>query len=301
MRPITPLRYPGGKACLAQVLKALLQENGLTRPVIAEPYAGGAGASLELLFGEYVHSILLNDLDYRIYSVWWAVLNRTEEFIRGIKSIPLSIREWKRQREIYRNPRKFKRFDVGFATFYLNRTNRSGILLNGGPIGGIKQTGEWGLDARFTRSTLVDRVERIGVYRERIILSNEDAAVFLRRLGTDSFSEPLFLYLDPPYYEKGADLYLSTYAHDDHVAVARVLQSRKLQYWAVTYDDVPAIREIYAKQRMIPFRLRYTAHRARHGNELLILPKSLAVPPELKAARKPSAPGMANGKFSLRR
>jgi DNA adenine methylase len=288
MRTITPLRYPGGKACLASTIATLLRANGLTRPVMAEPYAGGAGASLELLFSEHVESIFINDLDYRIFSFWWAALNRTDQFLDRVKSVPLSIREWQRQRDVYRNPHKHKRLDVGFATFYLNRTNRSGILVNGGPIGGIKQTGEWGLDARFTRSTLVDRIERIAAYRERIMVSNSDALVFMRRLESDFANKPLFLYLDPPYYEKGAGLYLSTYEHDDHVAVGKALQSRKRPHWAATYDDVPSIRSIYATCRLLPFSLRYTAHLRRRGKELLIFPKKLVVPPGLLHRGRPN-------------
>ncbi len=248
---------------------------------MAEPYAGGAGASLELLFSEHVKSVLINDLDYRIFSFWWSVLNRTEEFVNRINTVPLTIREWKRQRNVYRNPRKYKRFDVGFATFYLNRTNRSGILVNGGPIGGIRQTGKWGIDARFTRPTLVDRIERIAAYQERIAISNFDALKFLRRLEVDFSDHALFIYLDPPYYDKGAELYLSTYTHKDHVEVAKALQACAHRHWAVTYDDVPAIRKIYGGCRLRPFRLRYTAHRRRVGSELLILPNRLIVPRKL--------------------
>ena len=284
MRPITPLRYPGGKACLAPALALLLEANGLQRPVIAEPYAGGAGASLELLFGEYVRSIFINDLDYRIFSFWWAVLKRTDQFVHQIEQVPLSVREWKRQRDVYRAPHSHKRFNVGFATFYLNRTNRSGILFNGGPIGGVKQTGKWGLDARFTRSTLVNRIQRIGVYRERISISNLDALVFIQKLEANFVRDELFLYLDPPYYEKGAGLYLSTYEHADHVAIGRALQSHKRQRWALTYDDVPAIRNIYSRCQLLPFRLRYTANRARQGRELLILPKKMVRPVGLTPA-----------------
>lgn len=284
MRTITPLRYPGGKACLAPALTALLDANGLERPVMAEPYAGAAGASLELLFAERVESILVNDLDYRIFSFWWAALNHTSEFVARIDSAELSIREWKRQREVYRNARKHRRFDVGFATFFLNRTNRSGILVNGGPIGGIRQAGEWGIDARFTRPTLVDRVQRVAAYRERIRISNLDGLAFLNRLQQEYTSKPLFVYLDPPYYEKGAELYLSTYKHKDHVAVESALRACKKLHWAVTYDDVPAIRAIYAKCRILPFRLRYSAQRRRRGAELFIVPKRLLVPSRLLCA-----------------
>lgn len=278
MKVITPLRYPGGKACLASAISAIMDANGLTRPIMAEPYAGAAGASLELLFSERVKSILINDLDYRIFSFWWAALNETDLFLERIGKVPLSIREWKRQRIIYRNPRKYKRFDVGFATFYLNRTNRSGILINGGPIGGFKQLGKWGLDARFARPTLSDRIDRIAAYRDRIEISNLDALAFVQKVVMKYGDQELFLYLDPPYYEKGRKLYLSYYEHADHVAVGKALQSCGHSNWVVTYDDVPAIRRIYKRCRVLPFRLRYTAQNRRHGAELFISSKRLMIP-----------------------
>jgi DNA adenine methylase len=275
---ISPLRYPGGKACLAPTLAAVLETNGMVRPSIAEPYAGGAGASLGLLLGEYAGSILINDLDYRVFALWWALLNHTEEFAERISSVPLSIAEWKRKREIYREPRRHRRFEVGFATFYLNRTNRSGILVNGGPIGGINQSGKWRLNARFNRSTLVNRVLRIAAYRERIRISNLDASVFIRRLRSDHAFRNTFVYLDPPYYEKGSDLYFSSYTHSDHLSVSKAIRSLPGHHWAVTYDDVPEIRKMYRGYRLTPFCLRYTANSSRKGRELLITSRELRIP-----------------------
>lgn len=282
MIPKTPLRYPGGKACLAPALTALIEANGIHRPIIAEPYGGAAGASLELLFGEYSNSLLINDLDYRIFSFWWAVLNKNTEFAERIRSVPLTIPEWRRQRDIYRNYRRHRRFDVGFATFYLNRTNRSGILINGGPIGGLQQKGKWGLDARFYRSTLVDRVQRLGAYKERILFYNQEAVTFVEALSRRSEQHPLFVYLDPPYYEKGADLYLSRYTHEDHVRLSDTLRNVCHPHWALTYDDVPEVRKLYRHCQLIPFSLRYTAHHSRKGKELLILPRGLDVPGKLR-------------------
>jgi DNA adenine methylase len=226
-------------------------------------------------------SVLINDLDYRIFAFWWAALNHTHRFVEQIKNVRLSIREWKRQREIYRHPRKHKRFDVGFASFYLNRTNRSGILINGGPIGGIKQDGAWKLNARFYRATLADRIERIAAYRERIMISNLDALAFIRKIIKSYADEELFIYLDPPYYEKGSELYLSHYDHNDHVAVGTALRECGDHRWVVTYDDVPAIRSIYRGCHVLPFALRYTAQRRRSGAELFIAPRGLVVPRKL--------------------
>jgi DNA adenine methylase len=284
MKTITPLRYPGGKARLAPALAAVMEANGIVEPTMAEPYAGAAGASLELLFGERVRSICINDLDYRIFSFWWSCLNRTADFLDRIETAKLSMREWRRQRDIYRSARRHKRVDVGFATFYLNRTNRSGILVNGGPIGGVKQTGKWGLDARFTRPTLIDRVARIAAYKERISISNLDAVAFVKSLIKQYADKTLFIYLDPPYYEKGADLYLSTYGHEDHVAVGKALLATKHSHWVMTYDDVPAIRKIYAKCQLWGFHLRYTAQHRREGDEVFIAPKGLLVPRDVLKA-----------------
>lgn len=278
MKPIAPLRYPGGKARLAPALSAIMDANGLIEPVMAEPYAGAAGASLELLFRERVRSIAINDLDYRIFSFWWGAMNHTEAFLDRIDNARLSIREWRRQRTIYRNARRHKRIDVGFATFYLNRTNRSGILVNGGPIGGIEQTGKWGIDARFTRSTLIDRIARIATYKERIAISNVDALAFVEQIVESHSSVPLFLYLDPPYYAKGAELYLSNYEHDDHVAVGNAIMRSTHPHWVMTYDDVPAIRRIYKSCQLRRFTLRYTAQRRRNALEVFIAPKSISLP-----------------------
>jgi DNA adenine methylase len=281
MKVVTPLRYPGGKARLASTIAKVMEANGLIEPIMAEPYAGGAGASLDLLFSERVRSIAINDLDYRIYAFWWSVLNRTDEFLQMIDEAQLRITEWRRYREVYRNPRKHKRLDVGFATFYLNRTNRSGILVNGGPIGGVNQTGKWGIDARFTKQTLMSRISRIGAYRERISLSNLDAIEFFQLLLAKQSQEDLFFYLDPPYYVKGGDLYLSTYTHEDHVGVARAVMNSSHPYWVVTYDDVSEIRTIYKDCQLRRFALQYTAQRRRVGDELLIAPRSLRLPRNL--------------------
>jgi DNA adenine methylase len=102
--------------------------------------------------------------------------------------------------------------ELGFATFYLNRTNRSGIL-NANPIGGLKQTGRWKIDARFRRADLVTRIRLIGRYRNRIEVEgrhgNDVSQDFLRRPRT-------FLYIDPPYLTKGAKLYLDALTWAGH-------------------------------------------------------------------------------------
>ena len=200
----SPLRYPGGKSSLSCFLATLIKNNKIENCTYVEPYAGGAGAALTLLFLEKVDSIIINDLDKAIYSFWKAILNHTDKFVEKIQNVEISIEEWRRQKEIYRNKRSTQ-LDLGFAAFYLNRTNRSGII-EGGPIGGVNQTGKWLIDARFNKADLIERIKNIASYKSRIKVSNKDGIELLKLLHTN---KNYFIYLDPPYYVKGSCLYLN--------------------------------------------------------------------------------------------
>lgn len=275
----SPLRYPGGKQVLSHVLAHLVQLNGCAGGTYAEPYAGGGGAALGLLFGEHVHRLMLNDADYRIFSMWHSLLNHTDEFLERLHKVRVSIPEWRRQRVIYREGRRQSRVALGFATFYLNRCNRSGIIANGGPIGGIDQRGAWKIDARFTKPELQRRIERISLYKERIDLFNMDAVNFLsQRIATMGPAlSSTFVYLDPPYYSKGQDLYLNYYERDDHSHLAQFLRGSSFA-WALSYDNVPEIRKLYQGLRQIKFSLDYSALKRRRASEVAIFSPSLNVP-----------------------
>jgi len=259
------------------LLRCLL--NGRSGHTYAEPYAGGAGAALALLYAGHVDRIVLNDADRCVFLFWKSVLEHNAAFLRLIEKVPLTIKEWKRQRAIYQSPARHSTLAVGFATFYLNRCNRSGIIASGGPIGGVDQRGEWKIDARFNREELARRVEKIEIYRHRIAIHNLDAVTFLRRrvLGT-SLATNSFVYLDPPYYAKGKALYLNCYTARGHQRLASFVKDTCTFRWAMTYDNVPEIRRLYTGLRQINFDLGYSAHECRVGKELLIVRDDLTIP-----------------------
>jgi DNA adenine methylase len=269
----TPLRYPGGKAKLGSFLSDLLKKNHLEDATYAEPYAGGAGAALYLLFRGYAKRVHLNDIDPAVASFWRSVLTKNAEFVRKIETVPLSVKEWDRQRQIYMS--KHRGFDLGFAFFYLNRTNRSGIM-NGGIIGGRAQDGEWLIDARFNRVDLAERVSAIGGMRRHISVSETDALEFLSS-AEETFPKRSIVYLDPPYYGKGRDLYTNFYTSDDHAAIARRMTTFKLP-WVMTYDDCHPVRQLYSGFRIRESSLSYSAREVRRGRELVIFGKNIRVP-----------------------
>lgn len=256
------------------LLREIRSLNGFGDRPIAEPFAGGAGASLSLLYGEDASSVYINDVDPAIYGFWWTLINRSGPFLERLSKVPLSIREWRRQRDAYRQKRS-SHLRKGFAAFYLNRCNRSGIIVNGGPIGGIDQKGTWKLDARFNRKNLGERCEKVVEYRDRIHVSCQDGIEFIESVDSNS----TFFFIDPPYFNKGPLLYLNALDNEYHKSLAARLKSLSGASWVLTYDDCPEIRKMYRGWATIrPFSLRYAAAERRPGREVLICPKSMQLP-----------------------
>jgi DNA adenine methylase len=283
--PCSPLRYPGGKQVLSRVLSTLIKANRREGGIYAEPYAGGCGAGLHLLFSERISTLMINDADRSIHAFWNAILTKTDSFLEMLRDTPLSVDEWQKQRDIYRSGRRQSLLRLGFSTFYLNRCNRSGIIANGGIIGGRSQDGKWKLDARFNKRGLRERIERIAIYRERIQASNLDALEFLSvRLSTHDVAKRAFVYLDPPYFVKGSQLYLDYYDSEDHVALSQYLGSRPPFLWTLSYDNVSPIHNLYRQHRRYSFSLSYSASERRVGKELMVVHHKLNIPPDWKTS-----------------
>ena len=272
----TPLRYPGGKGKLAYFLKALIDDNNLHDGHYVEPFAGGAGVALELMFQEYVRHIHINDLDKAIYSFWLSVINHTDDLCALIHDTPVTIDEWQRQKEILADSDNQTALNLGFATFFLNRTNRSGIL-KAGVIGGKAQSGQWKLDVRYNKKELINRIEKIAVNRDRIHVYNLDTADLLRT-KLDDLPNNTLIYLDPPYYIKGQGLYRNFYNHDDHVQIREILDTIVGKPWVVSYDNTPEIEDIYSKYRQQVFDLQYTAQTKRVASEIMIYSNQVIIP-----------------------
>jgi DNA adenine methylase len=268
----SPLRYPGGKTLLFPFFDRVLKDSGLKNVTYVEPFAGGAGAALALLFLEKVERIVINDLDKAIYSFWKSAIFDSEKFIKKVSSVPLTIKEWRKQKRIYTDP-KSKRFELGFATFYLNRTNVSGIL-NGGPIGGIDQKGKWKMDARFNRTALAERIRQLSLYKNRISVFNQDGVSLI---GKYLKKKNAFIYLDPPYFEKGSTLYLNHYQKGDHTDLANRLNANPDAFWLLTYDNKKEIKSLYPKRRIQNFSLQYNAYASRKGREVMIMSDKVTV------------------------
>jgi DNA adenine methylase len=272
----SPLRYPGGKGKLARFIADVISENALSDGLYVEPYAGGAAIAWEMLLTGMVRRVAVNDLSRPIYSFWSCVLDRTDELSRLIRDTGVTVEERARQKSIFAREKTADPLELGFATFFLNRTNRSGIL-NGGMIGGKAQTGKWLLDARYNKDELISRIERIARVRKHITLTSLDAVEFLK-LQAPTWGAKTLVYLDPPYFEKGRDLYYDFYQERDHGGVAKAVKDLKAIPWIVSYDDASAIHGLYTPSSWLQYTIGYSARARVRGREAMFVSQGLKVP-----------------------
>lgn len=281
----TPLRYPGGKTSLGKMVTQIIEDADLDPVHYIDPFAGGGGLSLSLLFNDCVQEIHLNDLDRSIFCFWWAILNDTEKFINKIEKTKITIVEWHLQRYIQINKKRICGFDLGFSTFFLNRTNRSGIVSKASVIGGHDQTGNYKLDCRFNKKALIEKIRRIAAYKDRIHLYNLDALDFIKNCQTKIPKENSFYFIDPPYFDKGSGLYAHHYDPNDHANLAQSLLNLRTS-WILTYDNVPQIQNLYKEKRQYTFDLNYSVSTKRVATELLIVNDNVFISDTIKLNQK---------------
>jgi DNA adenine methylase len=269
---ISPLRYPGGKGGLAPFLGRLLEAQPAKCEVYVEPFAGGAGAALRLLLDEFVDEVVLNDLDAGVAAFWRCVFQQTEDLAGLIEAATITVDEWHKQQEVYESRlTSHDELTLAFATFFLNRTNRSGIL-GARPIGGLGQTVDWKIDARFNKPALARRIRTLGNYRNRVTVSEEDGVQFVGRF----LDRRSFVYADPPYLVRGSDLYLDTLTWPDHQRLAALLCG-SMARWMVTYDHDPRVHSLYPRHRRVSFSIAHTAATPHVGREMAVFADTVRV------------------------
>jgi DNA adenine methylase len=251
-------------------MSKLFYENNLLGVSYAEPYAGGAGLALRLLFEEYVNKIYINDFDRSIYAIWHSIINDSEEFCNWIADVDISVDNWHIYKDIQKKSDEYDLFELAKSTFFLNRTNVSGVI-KGGIIGGVEQRGKYKIDVRFNKDDLINKICKIASFRNRIFVSNLDGIAFIKKM--DKKREDIFIYLDPPYYKKASDLYMNFYLEKDHENLSRHVRNINKR-WMISYDNQDFILNLYAQERKVLYNLSQCASN-RVGNEILIFSEGI--------------------------
>ena len=272
----SPLRYPGGKNKLSAFVAKICVDNSVNGHYV-EPYCGGSAVALFLLIEGFVKKISINDKDRSIYSFWHSVLNETDKLCELINNAELSVNEWRKQKEIQKNKKNEDLLTLGFSTFYLNRTNRSGII-NAGVIGGVNQDGNYLMDCRFNKENLIGRIKIIAKNKKKIKLYNLDALKLISKIQRNKLKENTVFYFDPPYYLKASSLYMNHYESENHKKVSEKIKSIDGYKWIVSYDNVPEIQNLYSECFKKEFSFKHTAYEIREGKEILFLSSNIKQP-----------------------
>jgi DNA adenine methylase len=271
----SPLRYPGGKAKLFPYFAELIRTNKLFGAEYCEPYAGGAGLAIKLLTNGFVDRIWINDIDQSVYAFWMAAIFDTDRFCKMILRTPIDIDQWHRQQDIWERCDVDNKLKLGFSAYFLNRTNRSGIIEGAGPIGGYSQKGNWKIDVRLVKEKQIENLMALSRYANQIKITNLDAFDYLQQTVGANNS---LVYLDPPYFVKGHKLYKNFYQPADHLKIANELKRKRKSKWVVSYDDVPEIRDAYSSFSPITYLLNYSAGEKSFGSEVIFLSDALRAP-----------------------
>lgn len=267
---ISPLRYPGGKGKIAPMVYELIKNFSPRITNYYEPFCGGSGIALYLLTNNLVEYIAINDLDRAIYSFWRAVFFDTNNLISMINNTPITVNEWKKQRKIFKYSTKYS-VNYAFATLFLNRTNRSGII-SAGPIGGYNQKGIWKINARYNKTEIINRIITISKYKKRVKVNNMDIRRYIR---INNFNKNSFIFFDPPYVNNAKRLYKNSLTLKDHIEISDIIKNINKANWIITYDDTEIIRSLYSNYYTTKFSIQYSAATKKKEKELLIFKDSI--------------------------
>ena len=272
-----PLRYPGAKSKLVPYIQKLIEVEGLKGCTFYEPYAGSAAVSFTLLENKTISKAVINELDPLVYCFWVSVMNQPNALIQLIQNTDITLENWNAFAE-YRNPQYITNrttLEIGFAGLFLNRTSFSGIL-KAGPLGGHAQSSDYTIDCRFNKERIIKSIQALSKFADCVEIYNVDAIEFLKTQTRYKRNKKTFVYIDPPYYEKGPSLYRYYYEDAMHRDLARFIKTKSYP-WLISYDDSPEIKKLYRNNRQQHIYLDYSINTHAKGKELLL--SNLEIPP----------------------
>jgi DNA adenine methylase len=230
---MSPLRYPGSKQkAIKHIMPFWKMVMGNTKEY-REPFLGGGSIFFNLDVQN--KKIYLNDKDENIAILFKVMRDKPEKLCEKIRETFPTIEKWKEIK--YSDPED--EIEIAFRTLFLNRTNYSGIL-SASPIGGFRQTSDYPIHCRWNPIDLQKRVKICSEILKNAEITSED---FFYSIIKPSTGE-VFMFIDPPYYEKGHMLYNERMEPEDHERLRDLLADTKHKF-LLTYDDCNEIRDLY--------------------------------------------------------
>ncbi len=253
-------RYPGGKSRLKKKIVSIIESYYCNNSCYVscryvEPFMGGGSVGRQLF--DLVQSVAINDYDIGIAAFWHSLINSPKKlcsFVRDFEPTVEAFYEFKNifldenLRDIVLNKQRYSLSYLGFMKIALHQISFSGLgVKSGGPLGGANQKSKYKIDCRWNSKNIENNIWKYSHKLSRIDIFNntclfDDFYVFVENVL--KHSDQNFIYLDPPYYRKGPELYQFYFEVEHHKKMADMLRGINCP-WLLSYDGVEEIREMY--------------------------------------------------------
>lgn len=264
----SPLRYPGSKRRLAKYIDEMIRANNLQPDLFVEVFAGGASLSLQLLDNKTVQQVGLIEKDPLVAAFWKVVFSKSgaEWLISEIEEIEITLERWQELKNTVPEGQR----ERALACLYLNRTSFSGILApSSGPLGGYEQQSDYPIDCRFTKATLIKRIQQANALRNKVAFVwqvdwTEGLRRITRKQEKGKLPQNAFFYFDPPFFNKAEKLYNYYFTNGDHAKLRDAIVTFE-QHWVLSYDYCDQVEELYTDNPATHIELLYSA--AQNGGQ----------------------------------
>jgi DNA adenine methylase len=246
-------RYPGGKSKvrreIVDVISKTLGNNGITE--YCEPFAGGLAIGLEFLKqNPHIESIGINDKDVGVAALWTSVIRLPGVLKRYVRDFIPSVEAFDQYKHELLATDVIPATDaeialLGFKKLAIHQISYSGLgTKSGGPLGGRDQKSNYKIDCRWSPDYICKQIDKLNIFLGEFEVRNGGCTSLDFEQVLAYQEKPAILYLDPPYYDKGGELYQCSFSTKDHQRLANILKKSSHQ-WVLSYDDCPEIRSIY--------------------------------------------------------
>jgi DNA adenine methylase len=208
-----------------------------------EPFVGGGSVALAFAAQTTPTRLVLSDADPGIYALWWCLAHDPDALVNAVRRRHVvGVEDYVAARcadgDLTLGP-----VECALAKLVLHQTTYSGLgYVSGGPIGGARQDlAKYKVDCRWRPDALAKKLASAAAAlgRHEVEVLNTDAVDVVAVCEAGDV-----VYLDPPYVGVGEQLYRYGFG-DGHGRLAGVLRGCHAS-WLLSYDDHPAVRELYA-------------------------------------------------------
>jgi len=273
-------RYPGGKS-KKSIQQLVLSYIPAGTEEYREAFCGGAG----IFFGldeKLVKLRWVNDINHNLMSVYLALRDRPEEFIKkcreilppqiGEEEVSTKTEEGKKYNarlgKIFNSFKYNEEMDQALRYFFINRT------VWGGRVNCDKK-----FESRLYYSNpngwniiKTDLLEQASKKLQNVKITSYDYETLLKEDGQN-----VWIYLDPPYlvnseFDKGSKLYQYNFDEADHLRFINVCKNTKHKL-CISYDDNEQIREWFKDFYIFSHEWKYSGSSKKEksiGKELII-------------------------------